>query len=187
MELLSQRAYARRRGVSQAAVWKAIRDGRISTVAGKINPKTADREWAENTDRSKPRNSISGDPKRRRRKGEPSAPMDLDAAGEETGVTVGNGNGAAASGYAEARAKREACLAEKARLDLELQMGTLVRTDEVRRAAFNAARKARDQLIALPQRVAAILAATEDPAEVLSILEEEIEKICLDLSGTEWQ
>ena len=114
--------------------------------------------------------------------------MDLDAsAGEETGVTVGNGNGAAASGYAEARAKREACLAEKARLDLELQMGTLVRTDEVRRAAFNAARKARDQLIALPQRVAAILAATEYPVEVLSILEEEIEKICLNLSGTEWQ
>lgn len=187
MELLSQRGYARRRGVSQAAVWKAIRDGRISTVAGKINPKTADREWAENTDRSKPRNSISGDPNRRRRRGEPSAPMDLDASSEQTGIPLRNGSGVEASSYAEARAKREACLAEKARLDLELQMGTLVRADEVRRAAFNAARQARDQLIALPPRVAAIIAATDKPEEVRRILDEEIEKICLELSGTEWQ
>ena len=47
------------------------------------------------------------------------------------------------------------------------------------------ARKARDQLIALPERVAAILAATQDPAEVQRILEEEIERICQEIADAE--
>lgn len=212
MELLSQRAYARRRGVSQAAVWKAIRDGRISVVkvrkGVKINPRTADREWAENTDRSKPRNSEIGDPARRRPAGEPAAPMDLDGVGgyeqltllarsreEEPEPAGGNGgaaageggNGGAAGGelgrYAEHRARREAALARKAELELELQIGGLVRAEDVRRRGFDAARKARDLLVAIPERVAAVLAAADDPDEVLEILEGEIERVCGELSG----
>ena len=179
MELLSQRAYARRRGVSQAAAWKAIQSGRISTVRGKINPKTADREWAENTDQSKPRNRITGRPKHARVPGEPSEPMDFGGASQPHG---GNGT---ATGYAKARAARELYQAQLVKLELDRQRGILIRADEVRVAAFNMARKARDQLIALPHRVAAILAATEDTAEVRRILEEEIERICQELSGTE--
>lgn len=207
MELLSQRAYARHRGISQAAVWKAIQTGRISTVkvgAGvKINPRTADREWSENTDRSKARNSETGDPKLQRGKGEPSAPMQLDGIGgmeqlallevpaEEEPVAAGGngdgGNGGAGedpeiSSYARSRAQREAALAKTAELALEEKMGALVRSDEVRRAAFNAARKARDMLVAIPERVAVVVAAIDDPAEVLSVLENEIERVCGELS-----
>jgi hypothetical protein len=47
------------------------------------------------------------------------------------------------------------------------------------------ARKARDQLIALPERVAANLAATQEPAEVQRILEEEIERICQEIADAE--
>ncbi len=47
--LLSRRAYAKRRGCSHVAVLKAIREGRISTVDGMIDPDLADREWAANT------------------------------------------------------------------------------------------------------------------------------------------
>src|SRR5467141_119831 len=56
------RAYARHRNVTPAAVRKAIKSGRITAVDGKIDPAVADRDWAANTDESKPRNSVSGNP-----------------------------------------------------------------------------------------------------------------------------
>lgn len=144
---------------------------------GKIDPAVADREWHENTDQSKPLNRITGRPRHRRALGEPAMPMDL----------VGGGFGAdalegAAAGYARARAARELYLAQLAKIELDEKRGILVRADEVRLGAFNMARKARDQLIALPERVAAILAATQDAAEVQRILEEEIERICEEIA-----
>lgn len=177
--LISQREYARRRGVSHSAVQRAVKAGRISTVDGKIDPAQADREWRENTDQSKPRNRITGSPKQARVPGEPSEPMEFGAADASHG-----GNGAA-TGYAKARAAREVYQAQLAKLDLDRRRGLLVRADEVRVGAFNMARKARDQLIALPERVAPILAATEDPAEVRRILEEEIERICQEIADAE--
>lgn len=180
MELLSQRAYARRRGVSQAAVWKAIKTGRISTDHGKINPETADREWADNTDPSKPLNSVTGEPKHRRPAGGPSTPMGLSRAGRVAG---GGNEEKHRRAYAAARAAREACLAQIARLELEERMRQLVRRDEVEVAAINCARQARDLLTDLPRQVSAAIAATADPAEVQGILEEAIERICLELSG----
>jgi hypothetical protein len=174
--LISQREYARRRGISHMAVQRAVNTGRISTVEGKIDPDLADREWRENTDQSKPRNRITGNPKHARIAGEPSEPMDFGAADGASGT---------ASGYAKARAARELYQAQLAKLELDRQRGILVRADEVRLGAFNMARKARDQLIALPERVAAILAATQDPAEVQRILEEEIERICQEIADAE--
>ena len=162
------------------SVQRAVNSGRISTVDGKIDPVQADREWRENTDQSKPRNRITGKPKHARVPGEPSEPMDFRGAREPQGGT------STATGYAKARAARELYQAQLVKLELDRQLGTLVRADEVRVAAFNTARSARDKLIALPHRVAAILAATDDTEEVQRILDEEIEKICLDLSGTTW-
>ena len=175
-KLISQREYARRRGISHVAAQRAVNSGRISTIDGKIDPDLADREWRENTDQSKPRNRITGSPKHARVAGEPPEPMDFG------GADGGNGT---ASGYAKARAARELYQAQLAKIELDRQRGVLVRADEVRLGAFNMARKARDQLIALPERVAAILAATQDPAEVQRILEEEIERICQEIADAE--
>ena len=161
------------------AVQRAVKSGRISSVNGKIDPAQADREWRDNTDQSKPRNRITGKPKQTRVPGEPSEPMDFGGADEPPG---GNGT---ATGYAKARAARELYQAQLAKLELDRQRGTLIRADEVRVGAFNMARKARDQLIALPERVAAILAATEDAAEIQHILEEEIERICQEIADAE--
>src|SRR5881409_1039956 len=48
---LSQRAYARRRGVTHRAVQKAIKAGRITTSPdGTIDPARADAQWTANTD-----------------------------------------------------------------------------------------------------------------------------------------
>jgi hypothetical protein len=178
-ELISQREYARRCGLSPSTVNEAIKRGRITLVEGKIDPVLADREWAENTDPSTPRNRITGNPKHRRPRGQPSQPMDL---GGRYGGSEGDGS---ADGYLKARAAREIYQAQLAKLQLDRERSQLVRTDEVKIAAFNMARMARDQLLALPARVAATIAATEDAAEIHKILDEEIEKICWELSNGE--
>ena len=50
MAILSQRAYARHRGMRLSAVQKAIRSGRISTLPdGQIDSDMADEEWGQNT------------------------------------------------------------------------------------------------------------------------------------------
>ena len=50
MKPISQREYARQRGVRHSAVQRAISEGRITTLPdGKIDPELADRQWAENT------------------------------------------------------------------------------------------------------------------------------------------
>lgn len=171
MELLSGRAYAKRRGVSHTAVQKAIRTGRITAVEGKIDPAVADREWAENTDPSTSRNSVTGTPKGHRRGGGPSKPNEID----------GGGNGRA-TGYSRARAAREAALAGIERLKLEQMRGELVRVDEVRRVFFNASRKARDELYTLPAQLAAVLSAIDDAAVLEGVLFEAIERVCKGLS-----
>lgn len=53
---ISVRAYARERGVSDAAVRKAIKTGRITPEAdGTIDSVRADREWTRNTDAAQQR------------------------------------------------------------------------------------------------------------------------------------
>jgi 5-methylcytosine-specific restriction endonuclease McrA len=47
---MTPRAYAKHRGVSHAAVYMAVREGRISTAPdGRIDPVAADRDWARST------------------------------------------------------------------------------------------------------------------------------------------
>lgn len=180
-ELISQREYARRCRLSPSTVNEAIKRGRITLVEGKIDPVLADREWAENTDPSTPRNRISGNPKHTRARGQVAQPMELGG-----GNYSADGNGSAA-GYAKARAAREIYQAQLAKLQLDRQRGELVRADEVKIAAFNAARRVRNQLLALPGRVAAVLAATEDAAQIQRILNDEIERICWELSDGKGQ
>ena len=178
-ELITLREYARRRGVSHVAVQRAVNSGRISTVNGKIDPAEADGQWRENTDQSKPRNVITGAPKHARIPGQPPQPMALAGIDGLAGGIVNT------TGYARARAARELYQALLAKLELDRQNGILVRADEVRVGAFNCARKTRDQLLALADRVATTLAAESDPAEVHRILTDEAERICEELSDAE--
>jgi hypothetical protein len=50
MALISRREYARRRGVSEKAVRKAIEAGKIPVVDGMIDPEIADAAWIRNRD-----------------------------------------------------------------------------------------------------------------------------------------
>lgn len=177
--LVSQREYARRRGISHMAVQRAVSSGRITLVDGKVDPDLADRQWRDNTDPTKPRNRFTGSPKHTREDGEPSTPMPIDAAAGLADLPAG---ARSARGYAQARATREGYLARLAKAQYEKVMEQLISADEVRVTAFNRARRTRDLLLAVPDRVSALLAAENDAEEIHRILTEEITRSCEELS-----
>lgn len=166
---MSQRAYAKHRGVTHRAVQKAIASGRIPVTEGqKVDPDEADRAWAANTDESRPRNSVSGTPKL-------SVVPPVPAPSGASGHVV-------ATGYQASRAMHENYRARTARLEYERLTGMLVSADEVKVEAFNAARRAREALLAIADRQAPVLAAITDPAEIHSVLTAEIRQVLEELA-----
>ena len=160
--LLSQAAFGLRWGVSQQAVSQAVKSGRIPTVGGRIDPEVADAAWQANTDPSTPRNSLTGDPASGRRR-----------------------RGKSAVDWALWRARRERAEALQAELALQEERGQLGRIPDMRTAAFNLARKARDMLLSLPPRVSPIVTGLTDEADCRDLLEKEIQLILSELSAAE--
>jgi hypothetical protein len=177
---LTIRGYARHRGVSHTAVRKALAAGRITAgPGGRIDPALADQEWATSTNLSKPRNSVTGVPKKRKAPNALSDPLGVP--GLEEGLALPPGEGGAprlVSSYAASRAAREAYLARLAKLDFEQRSGKLVDADEVRAQIFGLGRRLRDALLGLPDRLAPVLAGQADQAAVHQLLTEEI-MVCL--------
>jgi len=166
------REYSRHRGVTPAAVRKALKAGRITAVDGKIDPEIADSQWRSNTDETKPRNSVSGNPGG-------AARMPASSPAKTFARTPGLPQ---TGSYAAARAARETFEARLRELDLKVRTGKLIPVEQVRVAAFNMNRRARDLLLAIPDRVAAVIAGMADPAEVHRVLTEELRRVCEELS-----
>lgn len=149
--------YAAARGVTPTAVAAAIKSGRLVKAIVqdgkriKIDPEIADEEWRANT-----------------RSGKGPAPQPI-ASGAAIPID--------AADYSASRAKREAYLAELARLEYEEAEGQLVPAEEVRKQAFSAARQIRDAMMNLPDRVSAELAAIDDQFEVHKRLTAELRRI----------
>lgn len=179
---LTIRGYARRRGVSHTAVRKALASGRITAGPdGSIDPDAADRQWAEATDFSKPRNSVTGVPGANSRRpsangaGPARAATVADSREDEVGFPAAEGGGPRlASSYAASRAAREGYLARLAKLEFEKRSGKLVDADDVRAQIFALGRRMRDAMLTLPDRLAPVLAAEVDPATIHQILTREI-------------
>jgi pyruvate/2-oxoglutarate dehydrogenase complex dihydrolipoamide acyltransferase (E2) component len=162
MALLSLRAYAKHRGVSLAAVQKAIHSGRITPNAdGLIDTDRADAEWSAKTRPGQ----------RRARPAPPSAREPAEAAG------------AGGLDYFRARAIRESYLARLAKIEFEEKTAKLVSRDEVQVAAFTRGRVVRDNLLNIADRLAATLAAESDVDRVHRILSDEIRMALDALAG----
>ena len=173
---LTQAEYARHRGVSRQAVLKAVRTGRIHLdPEGRIDRQQSDVAWMANSDPTR------GGPRR---------------AGQIHGMTVvreAPGTGTRTSvgvqpllpSLATSRAVREACRAKIAQLDYEERRGKLLDADRMRQAIIEVNRSTRDRMLAIPNRVAPILAAIDDAAEVRRVLAEEIRVACEELRRAE--
>lgn len=146
---LSLRAYARHRGVSEAAVRKAIKSGRITQEPdGTVDPEQADQQWERHT----------------RTQAKPNAATE--------GSMTANDNDA----YAKVRITNEMIKAQRQRLKLDEEKGTLIDRANVLDQVFRLARTERDAWINWPARVASQVAAefNVDPQQMHLSLENHV-------------
>lgn len=138
---LSIRAYARHRGVSDTAVHKAIRSGRITPEAdGTIDPARADAEWARNTEAPNPSGT-------RQRAVPAKASTDGDA---PTGGSTS---------LLQARTVNEVVKAQTNKVRLARLKGELVDRNQAIAHVFKLARTERDAWLNWPARISAQMAA----------------------------
>lgn len=210
-QLITQYAYAKRRGCTHRAVQKAIESGRLVKALHRqgdkllVDPVVADTEWAQNTDTSKPSNTVAprkSDPAQavaaKPSRAQPSALAAQAAAaaaphpskapaGSETKGTTPSGSHATGEGevegrhISESRAVREAYLAELAKLEYLEAAGKLIDAEEARRLVFKAAREARNALKALPDTITDKLFTAPDIHTCRRILDDAVNKICAAL------
>lgn len=187
-ELIGIREAARRLGVSDTAVHKAIKAGRV-TIAGRTESSQrplvawpqAQTDWLGNSDASK--RSHVGSQGSPRREADPPPQAKLKTSGNPDESPAESAQAATESvadqprggpSYAASRAIREAYQARLAKLDYEERSGKLVEVDKVKASAFKVARTVRDGLLNLPDRVAHELAHETNAAAVHLRLTQEI-------------
>jgi hypothetical protein len=85
-------------------------------------------------------------------------------------------------GYYEARARREQFQSKQAELDYLQALGELVSSSEMRRISGRRYRTMRDKLLNIADRLAAVLAAERDPAQVHAVLTADIKRVLHELS-----
>lgn len=172
VQLISKAAYARHRGCDEKAVRKAIAEGRISTIDGKIDAAVADIQWAQNT----------------RARADSGRTVALPGLGEGQGGLVASNAPTAADtrpgtsapsgepGYQDYRARRELAEAERAERDNAREAGRLIQRDSTERAIFDAFRALRDRVMATAPRTAPKLIGMSDVREVEHVIHDELRK-----------
>lgn len=172
-EPMSQRGYAKHRGVDPKSVRVAIARGRIPVRPdGKIDPDAADLAWVRNTDPTKPRNSVTGNPTHRQAVPGVREPMGSEADGAPAG---GRSFEAAAlrDSIAQQRLMRESIALRREKNALDREEGRLVDADAIRVLAYTTSRRSRDMVLGLPDRL-----QDQIPAEVYELLKLECQLIC---------
>jgi hypothetical protein len=135
---ISIRAYARHRGVTDTAVHKAIRAGRVTPEAdGTIDAAKADAEWARN-----------------------SAPARSGTQARAPRVTVPEAADIGRDALLQARTVNEVVKAQTNKVRLARLKGELVERSQVVAHVFKLARDERDAWLNWPARVSAQMAAT---------------------------
>jgi len=144
---ISIRAYARHRGVTDTAVHKAIRTGRITPEAdGTIDPDKADREWARNSEAPKPGTRARA----------------VKAAVPESAADPPAGLPAGGTSLLQARTVNEVVKAQTNKVRLARLKGELVDRNQAIAHVFKLARAERDAWLNWPARISAQMAARLD-------------------------
>ena len=154
IELLSMRAYAKRRGCDVAAVSRQVNKGRITLTDGKINPLTADREWA-NTTRARLGTS----------KPMTEAPPQISQQGVTTSQIISAETLPPPArshklerddddeDYGAARCRRERSEADKSEIELAQLQASLINREGIEMALETAFRQIRDTIMSVPDRL----------------------------------
>ena len=153
---ISLRAYAKARGCSLTAVQKAIATKRITKLPdGTIDAERANREWSKNT--------FAGQTVR-----EAAAPERLPM--HESPAPTGD----PVTAYLRARAVKESFQARTAELDYKERAGKLIEATRASEYAATFSAIVKDGLMAMPDRLAPMLAAVDDEKTIHRMLGAEI-------------
>ena len=140
---LSIREYARQRGVSDAAVRKAIKTGRITLRADKtVDPAAANAQWRKNTDASQQRGSAQAMPSVTR--------------ANDVSESISSGAGTT---FVQARTINEVVKAQTGKVKLSKLKGDLIDRSQAIAHVYKLARAERDAWLNWPSRVSATMAA----------------------------
>lgn len=166
VELITQAEYARRRGVAKSAVAKAVKEGRIVLIDGKIDPAVADIQWSANT----------------------RARADSGRTGASNGLGSGLGaqgtiesrsdteNGIGRPAYNDARSLREQAEAEMAQRANLRDAGKLLDRAPVERGIFDVVRSMRDAVMTVGQRAAPKCIGLSESREIERVITDENRK-----------
>lgn len=145
---VSQREYARMRGISEVQVSKYKNSGRlVLDTSGAVIVAASDHLLAEILD------PLRGGDRTKR-------------------------GGSDRISYLEAKTDEARARAVKATLESELMAGELVRVEEVEAEIFARARGAQELLMALPDRLSPLFAAEANPATIHQMMTDELRRVC---------
>jgi len=175
VQLITKSAYARLRGCDEKAVRKAVNEGRISLIDGKIDPAVADIQWARNT-----RARVSQAPVQT---GDLLGDADAEVAVATAASSRPVSQPAADPGYMQFRSRREEADAQIAEMNAAKMRGTMLVRQDVDRAMFEIGREIRDRLTACARRIASEVASVNTAEACESIVDRE-HRIVLELLVT---
>jgi hypothetical protein len=159
MARTSNRELARQLGISETAVRRAEKAGRIRREAdGAWDPARVKAAWSDNTDRAQQRPARSGRPAAKRRALKPVPEAALGAV-RDTLREHGEPVVAGTMTFMQARTANEVLKAQERRLRLQQMKGDLVDRAKAVAQVFKLAREERDAWVNWPARVAAMIAA----------------------------
>ncbi len=173
--LMSARAYAARRGVDPKTVRQAIAEGRCPARRGAggewlIDPAQADAAWQART------HPGHGGKREKGKIAVPGAGLVIDPL-QPAPAPVAGAEGDEVLGYMESTTRLQHYKARLKEIEFVVETGVLVDKAELDRELFKTYRAIRDQLLNIPDRVAAILAAETRTEHVRALLVREIERI----------
>jgi hypothetical protein len=180
-DLLNATEYAKSKNVSDEAVRKWIKTGKLGpigdAVARKgrlwlIDPQKADAYYNDNVRMTNQSLPFAGETDNDQDPGTHEGPaLGRKVSKGDTPADLSTYHGATAW-----RAKYEALLSQH---EFEIKSGRYVLAEEVKAAAFAKARTLRDMLLTIPDRISPILTAEDDPEKVFQLLTREI-KLALE-------
>ncbi len=174
---ISLRGYAKHRGVTLKAVQKAIARKRIKLEPdGTVDAARADRDWTANSDIAGVLPNIIGGQKQAYRT---ARSMAADPELMPAPATVA---GDPMHAYLKARAVKETFLAKRAQAEYELLMGKLIEKTKSHEYAATFSQMVKEGMLALPDRLAPILAALDDVPSTHKVLLNEIKVLLQKLS-----
>lgn len=171
MAIMTLSEYAAHRGVSRPAISRAVKNGVCPAMLDEMGRKmidsdVADAQWPA----TKAGNSAGVNGREKTNTDSENRPAPTASTGGSTII--------------QSRTVKEAYAARMAKLDYEERIGKTIEADKVKEDSFKAARIVRDNMLNIPDRMAAELAGETNQFTIHKKLTDEIKKAIQDAINT---